>query len=80
MHSASNRKSAPRFDEIAATNYAQRSAERALNTEIQGGIEAQKIANEYGIEAAEIQADAQKSAAKSEAQGSMIGSTIGASR
>ena len=75
---ASNRKSAPRFDEIAATNYAQRSAERALNTEIKGGIEAQKIANEYGIKAAEIQADAAKSAAKSEAQGSMIGSTIGA--
>ena len=72
------RKNSPQYGEIARQNYAQRSAERALNTELQGRFDAQQIANKYGIEAAKLQAKAQKDAASEESKGQMIGSTIGA--
>ena len=72
------RESSADYGEIARTSYAQRSAERALNTELQGRFDAQEIANKWGIKTAKMQAKYAKEGAQEEAKGSMIGSAIGA--
>ena len=72
------RKSSADYGEIARTSYAQRSSERALNTELQGRFDAQEIANKWGIKTAKMQAKYAKEGAQEESKGKMIGSTIGA--
>ena len=72
------RKNSPKYGQIAQESYAQRSAERALNTELQGRFDAQEIANKWGIKSAKLQAKAATDSAQEESKGKMIGSTIGA--
>ena len=63
------RKSSADYGEIARTSYAQRSSERALNTELQGRFDAQEIANKWGIKTAKMQAKYAKEGAQEESKG-----------
>ena len=72
------RKNSPDYGEIARNNYANRSAERALNTELQGRFDAQEIANKWGIKTAKMQANNAEEAQREESKGQMVGQTIGA--
>ena len=67
------RDSAPKYDEIAATAMANRSAERQAATNAEASMAASGIDAAATIEAAEIQADAAKDAANSQKTGSMFG-------
>lgn len=74
----SNRATAPRFDEIAATAMAMRSNERATAMGVEADVRSQGIASLGALRAAEAQAKGAREGAQAEATGSMIGSGISA--
>ena len=80
-----NRKRAPRFDSMSATNIKNRGEERAAATRAEAQVAGQGIASLASVRSAEITADAQVKAAQAAAsaskQGAMmsgIGSILGA--
>ena len=73
-----NLKTAPRFDQLAATNVAARSNERAAVTKAEADVHSMGLQSVAAVRSAEIQAEAAKDAAQSQAQGSMMGSAFGA--
>ena len=71
------RANSPKYGEITRENYAARSAERALNTELQGRFDAQEIANKWGIKTAEANAKAAEDAQQKKTEGETVGKVIG---
>lgn len=73
-----NAKTAPAFDELAATSVAARSNERAAVTQAEANVHSSGIQSMASVEAAKIQAEAAKAAAQSQASGAMAGSAMSA--
>ena len=73
----SNLKTAPRYDELAATSVATRSNERAAITKAEADVHSAGLQSVASVEAARLQAEAAKDAARSQAQGSIAGSALG---
>ena len=72
------RKNGPRFDELAQTAIANRAAERATVTGVEGQVAAAGVQAYGQVKSDQIIAEAQKDAAKAQARGSMMGSAFGA--
>ena len=72
------RNSGTRFDDLAATSIANRSAERATATQLEAEAHATGLTALGEVKAAELTAEARKKAAKAQARGSMMGSAFGA--
>ena len=73
-----NLKTAPRYDQLGATNVATRSNERAAVTKAEADVHSMGLQSVAAVRSAEIQAEAAKEAAQAEAQGSMMGSAFSA--
>ena len=72
------RKNGPRFDELAQTAIANRAAERATVTGVEGQVAAQGVEAYGATKSAKMIAEAREAAAKSQASGQMMGSALGA--
>ena len=72
------RKNGPRFDELAQTAIANRAAERATVTGVEGQVAAAGVQAYGQVKSDQIIAEAQKEAAQAQAKGSMMGSAFGA--
>ena len=73
-----NLKTAPRYDDLAATSVATRSNERAAITKAEADVHSAGLQSYAAVEAAKVQAEAAKAAARSAASGSMVGSALSA--
>ena len=73
-----NLKTAPRYDNLGATNVANRSAERQAVMKAEADVHAMGLSSLGAVKSAEIQADAAKDAAQAEAKGQMMGSAFSA--
>ena len=71
-------KKSPRYDRLAATSIANRSAERAAVTAAEADVHAMGLSSVSAVRSAEVQAEAAKAAARAEANGQMWGSAFSA--
>ena len=72
------RGSAVDFADISATAIGARAQDRATAMQMEASVDAQQIASDAQIKAAEIEEDALKDAARDQTRGSMMGSALGA--